>query len=236
MLVGRVQLSWADWLRSHSQPTPLPIGPTSQQSTVTLTVISQQQDLSILPDILQQQLGCVPASNAEDTSSSDRQTFMLPGTSGGGTGGSSSSPDAAALVQLRPRGSRLAEVHVQASSAQLLDVLQVQLERCLVATSQQAGLPPTDASVQRGPLAEQAAQQQAAADALVRELDASIDWVETLLIQQAALDSQHRRNKLALPSAEQVQQKQCAALAAAMHTDDLLIQLQSLPHIGGRVL
>ena len=57
----------------------------------------------------------------------------------------------------------------------------------------------------------------------MEELDASIHWVETLLKEKLALDSQQRRHKAAAPGPAAVQQAQTDALVAMAATDGLMV-------------
>ena len=250
--LGRVQLSWQEWLQSHAAEAaactlPVPL-PAQQQHSRVLAVSAEQLDLLCLHSIVQQHLGLSAAKPAGQavaaaaaaaaeagggggTSQSSLYTLtgpMPPGrqqhaANGGGTVQAAAAP--AASVSITQHGSQFAEVRLHASSSQLLEVLQQQLAAPLHQAAAAAGAPADDAHLRPSLLSLQHAERQAAAaDCLVTELDASIAWVEALLKEKLALSSQARRQKVP-PDPAAVRRAQAAALAAMAVTDGALIRL-----------
>ncbi|KAI7840369.1 hypothetical protein COHA_005913 [Chlorella ohadii] len=247
--LGRVALSWREWLQSHSadaaaRPLPVPPPPAQQHSRV-LAVSAEQLDLQCLHSIVQQQLGLVPAAPA---SAAHEAAAAAAGAAAGGVDGAaqlslyvlpgpipyqqqqqhsagSPAPKAAASVGITLHSSRFAEVRLQAGSEQLLEVLQQQMAAGLRQAAAAAGAPADDPRLRPSLLSPQHAQRQAAAaDCLVRELDASIEWVEALLKEKLALSSQAQRHKVP-PDPAAVRQAQATALAALAATDGALIRM-----------
>jgi hypothetical protein len=222
VFLGRVQLAWVEWLRSHSvcQPSAirLPAEP-REQHTVVLTVSAQQADLACLRSIVQQQLGCMPIDDAAVAEGGPPvELFALQGPA---------SP--AATVNVTLHDSHLAEVRIQAAKAQLLSVMQQHLIAGLQQAARKAGAPSDDVAIGCGQPGPQHAEQAAdPADTLVHELEVEIAWVEALLHEKLALDSYMRRHKVAGPTAGDLRERQSAALAAMAVTDDLLIHTLSL--------
>ncbi|PRW56219.1 hypothetical protein C2E21_4976 [Chlorella sorokiniana] len=245
--LGRVQLSWQEWLQSHGAgPAARPLlvpPPPPQQHSRELAVSTEQLDVQCLHSIVQQQLGLAPAPPAEaaeeaaaaaaGAGSSDgsvqQSLYILPGglphEQQQQQQPAGAPPAAAASVGISQHSSQFAEVRLQASSAQLVEVLQQQLSAGLRQAAAAAGAPADDALLRPSLLSPQHAQRQAAvADCLVRELDASIEWVEALLKEKLALSSQARRQKVA-PDPAAVQRAQAAALVALAATDGALIRM-----------
>lgn len=224
--LGRVQLSWAEWLTSHSRPAALVSEQPQEQHGIVLAVASQQLDLQCLSHITQQRLACTRVA-APAAAGRSQLAFVLRGPPSPAAAMSSVPGDVSlATVGITQHSRQFAEVHLEASNALMLGVLQQQLSEGLRQAAREAGLPPDDAAVQRSLLSPRHAQQQAvAAEALVQELDASIAWVETLLKQKLALDSRQRRHKVAAPSDAEVLQKQAAALTAMAATDECMVSL-----------
>ncbi|KAL4457847.1 hypothetical protein ABPG75_012712 [Micractinium tetrahymenae] len=236
--LGRVQLRWQDWLQSHNRP-PLP--PAVQQEPWphrrALVAASEQLDISCLHNILQQQLGCMPAAEPRGGVAADRGTSneqaaakwhvlpgppaQQPGQQGGNPAAAAAPaaepPAAAAAVRVTQHGSGFAEVELQAGSPQVLDVMERELGLGLTEAAAAAGAPPGAVRLAPSLLSPQHAQQAAAAaDALVTELDASIEWVEALLKQKLAIGSQQRRQRPdALPDCWAGESALPAAVAAA---------------------
>lgn len=231
VLLGRLQLSWQEWLRSHSSDERLPSPQPPPQLSRALAVSTQQLDLSCLHSIAQQQLGCTAAAADMDadggsSGSMQRQSYVLPAAPAWQQGSNGLAAAAsAATVHITLHGSRLAEVQLQASTTAMLAVLQQQLEVCVQAAAAAAGAPAGDATVAPSLLApHQAEAAAAAAGALVQELDASIEWVEALLREKLALGSAERRQRAA-PDPSTVRRTQAAALVAAAGTDACLLHL-----------
>ena len=242
VLLGRVQLSWQDWLKSHGsqasgrqeavQPPP------PRQERRVLAVQSQQLDLRCLHHIAQQQLGCapaaaVPASGGDDDdrlASAQVYTLQRGAQQGAAPQHAGSLPPIpsppAATVRIVQHSRQFAEVELLTGSTHLLGVLQQQVEEGLRQAALGAGLPAGDARLEPSLLSPRHVQQTAAAtQAFVEELDASIHWVETLLKEKLALDSQQRRHKAAAPGPAAVQQAQTDALVAMAATDGLMVTL-----------
>jgi hypothetical protein len=227
LLLGRVQLDVGEYLRSHSgshQPTFQPPVCPPKQHRVALAVETKRLDLRCVSSIAQQ-LGFVPAVPAVSAAPGGGGTshhFVLQGAAAG----SSAALPATAALRIAQHSSAFAEVLLQSSSCQLLAVLEEQLGAALVQVAQQAGLPSDEVTVQPSLLGPEYAQQQAAAAvAFVEELDASIEWVETLLKEKLSLDSQHRRQKVPGPGLARVREVQGAALAAMAATDGHMTSL-----------
>ena len=241
VLLGRVQLSWQNWLKSHGsqasgrQAAVQP--PSPRRERRVLAVQSQQLDLRCLHQLAQQQLGCAPAAAGPASGDgadrlAEAQVYTLQrGVQQGAAPQHAGSlppppPAAAATVRITQHSRQFAEVELLAGSTHLLDVLQQQLGEGLRQAALGAGLPAGNASFEPSLLSPRHAQQTAAAaEALVEELDASIHWVETLLKEKLALDSQQRRHKAAAPGPAAVQQAQTDALVAMAATDGLMVTL-----------
>lgn len=237
VLLGRVQLSWQEWLRSHTpqgtaQQPPAP--PPRPQLSRAVAVLTQQLDLACLHQIVQQQLGCSPATadmDAERDSSSSggmpRQSYMLLGAvqQDGGSLAAAAGAAAAAAVHVTQHSPHFAEVQLQSHSTHMLCVLQQQLQQGLRRAEQAAGVPGGDATLAPSLLSPQhSAVAAIAGDALVAELNASIEWVEALLKEKLALGSRERRRRAA-PDPAAARGTQAAALAAAVATDGCLLRM-----------
>lgn len=236
--LGRVHLRWPEWLRSHSRPPlPQPEELVHWRHHRAISAASEHLDLSCLHRILCEQLGCTPPTEAAAGHASNQagggqqaavQRYVLPGPSAQHSGSTASE---AAEVRITQHDIGFAEVELHAGSTQMLDVLEQQLGRGLAAAASQAGAPEGAVSLTSSLLSQQHVQQAGAAvDALVAELDASIEWMEALLKQKLALGCQQRRQRPDVPpdcwSAE-VQHRQAGALAAMAATDACMVELLS---------
>lgn len=224
LLLGRVQLGWQEWLRSHSSDGAASEPPAALQPpqvSRALAVEAQQLDLGCLHQIAQQRLGCTEAGGSGSGSS---RVYLLKGGASGAAAASGTAPTAVAL-RITQHGAHFAEVELTAGSRFMLDVAAQQLEQGLRQAAAAAGLPAGDARLAPSLLSPQHTQlQAAAADALVAELDASIEWVEAVLKAKAAAGSQLRRHKAA-PDPAATRRAQAAALAAMAHADAAMVLL-----------
>ncbi len=225
--LGRVHLSWQEWLQGHSRPLlPQPAQPERWRHRRALAAASEQLDLGCLHRIVQDQLGCVPAVQPAGDSEQAGQLYALPDLSeqpGSGV------PCPTAEVSITQHGSSFAEVELRSSGIRMLGVMEQQLGRGLAAAAAQAGAPADAASLMPSLLSPQHAQQAAvAADALVSELDASIEWLEVLLKQKLAVGSQQRRQRPDAPPdcwAAEARRRQASALTAMAVTDACMVDL-----------
>ena len=237
--LDRVQLSWQVWLRSHGRPPAAAATQQQQQQqrqqvSRALAATSDRLDLACLPQIVQHRLGCVPApasgGSSRDGRGSGVQTFVLPGPAG-----VQADPPAAA-VRITPHGPQFAEVELRAGSTQLLDALHAQLAQGLhhaagapAAPAAAAGAPPGSVRLEGSLLAPgSAAAVSGAAQSMVAELDACINWVEALLKQKLVLDgTMPRPGGASAPgvAAAEAQRRQAAALTAMAATDARLVSL-----------
>ncbi|PSC71523.1 hypothetical protein C2E20_5168 [Micractinium conductrix] len=142
----------------------------------------------------------------------------------------------AAAVRITPHGPQFAEVELRAGSTQLLDALHAQLAQGLhhaagapAAPAAAAGAPPGSVRLEGSLLAPgSAAAVSGAAESLVAELDACINWVEALLKQKLVLDgTMLRPGGASAPgvAAAEAQRRQAAALTAMAATDARLVSL-----------
>lgn len=211
--LGRVQLSWAEWLRSLSavqlSTVQLP-AEQQEQHALVLLISSQHTDLACLRSVVQQQLGFAHERGAA-AADGRAELFAL---------GGAAAP--AATVSVALQDSHSAEVRVGAADARLAGVLRQQLVAGLQQAAREAGAPLDDVQVSCG--LQSSAEEAAAADALVCELDAAIAWVEVQLQYKLALDSHMRRCKAAAPTTKDVGERRSAALAAMAATDDHLMR------------
>lgn len=225
--LGRVHLRWQDWLQGHTRPAlPQPAQPKRWRHRRALAAASEGVELSCLHRIMQDQLGCVPAVQPAGDSEQAGQVYALPGPS---EQPGSGMPCQTAEVSITQHGSSFAEVELRSGSTRVLGVMEQQLARGLAAAALQAGAPSDATSLVPSLLSPQHAQQAAAAaDALVSELDASIEWLEVLLKQKLAVGSQQRRQRLDAPPdcwAAEAQRRQASALTAMAVTDACMVDL-----------
>ena len=229
--LGSLQLSWQEWLRSYGADQQPPAPPTRQLLSRALAVSVGRLDLACLHSIAQQHLGCTAAEADMDADGGDgtgQRSYLLPSpAAAGGQHGIAGAP--AAAVHITQHSPQFAEVQLQAGSAAMLDVLQQQLQAGVQAAAAATGAPAGDCTVAPSLMAPQhAAAAAAAADALVQELDASIEWVEALLKEKLALGSAERRQRAA-PDPASAWRAQATALAAAAATDACLLRLLDQP-------
>lgn len=234
--LGRVHLRWQEWLQSHSRPLlPQPALSERWRHRRALAAASERLDLSCIHRIVQKQLGCIPAGNTAESPDPCQaggsqhlaaQLYVLPGPP---TQQSCGPARAAAEVQVTQHGGSFAEVELRAGSRQVLSVMEQQLGQGLAAAAAQAGTPAGAVSLVPSLLSLQHAQQvSTAADALVSELDASIEWIEALLKHKLALGSQQRRQQQDAPPdcwAAEVRRRQASALTAMAATDASMVEL-----------